>query len=292
MKSVFTIPFQDVPRIKMPWRKFLFPKWAGVVMASGSATLANMRISAINGRAFIDFSLPGTLTNYLGRLLTITDSAGKTLTGWIQAAGTGETYGADQHTAYNAAADPMGHEANATTGWGAYAGCTLTSDGDVKAVGSWSLKAIGGGNNSRTSRNIGGLTVGCLYRLTLKARHLGSGGEWRIGITDGDLIAEPWLLAALTSSDVTFLDYILHFVVQHDTALGRDTDYIQARENNAGDDGGVYLDNISYVQVLTPSATGVTIVSTRGGNTRNWASVQGGFHMNDPNGYSYRITNA
>ena len=64
-----------------------------VTIASGSVTRANSRLSLVDGTAFVDFSAAGTLTAYLGQKLTITDSAGKKATGYIKAAGTGETLG-------------------------------------------------------------------------------------------------------------------------------------------------------------------------------------------------------
>ena len=70
--------------------------WKGAsipLSVSGSVTQANMRLSIATGRAFADFNAPGSLTSYLGGLLTITDSGGHTLSGYISAAGTGETYG-------------------------------------------------------------------------------------------------------------------------------------------------------------------------------------------------------
>ena len=42
-------------------------------------------------------------------------------------------------------------------------------------------------------------------------------------------------------------------------------------------------------QVLTPSATGVTITSTPNGSTYNWASKEAGFNYNDANGYTYQL---
>ena len=60
-------------------------------MPSGSVTRTNMKISAIDGTAFVDFSAADVLTNYLGGKLIITDSAGKKLIGYIKAAGSGET---------------------------------------------------------------------------------------------------------------------------------------------------------------------------------------------------------
>ena len=54
-----------------------------------------MKLSTVNGTAFVDFSGSdsGALTGAsAGSTLVITDHAGKNLTGYIKAAGTGETY--------------------------------------------------------------------------------------------------------------------------------------------------------------------------------------------------------
>jgi hypothetical protein len=48
------------------------------------------------------------------------------------------------------------------------------------------------------------------------------------------------------------------------------------------------IDNASLVQVLTPSSTGVTIVSTAGGTSFNWTETSG-FKRNDTSGYTYAI---
>ncbi|MCE5226688.1 MAG: hypothetical protein LLG05_12630 [Porphyromonadaceae bacterium] len=49
------------------------------------------------------------------------------------------------------------------------------------------------------------------------------------------------------------------------------------------------MTGISLKQVLTPSATGVTIVSTKGGTTFNWANKNSAFNYNDASGYTYLI---
>ena len=69
-------------------------------VADGSvktATRANTKISAVDGSAFVDFSESAylTLPEHRGCKLTVTDSAGKKLVGYIKAAGTGETLGSD-----------------------------------------------------------------------------------------------------------------------------------------------------------------------------------------------------
>lgn len=47
------------------------------LVASGSVTQANMKISAADGVAFADFSAAGVLTSKLGHLVRVYDSAGK-----------------------------------------------------------------------------------------------------------------------------------------------------------------------------------------------------------------------
>ena len=49
------------------------------------------------------------------------------------------------------------------------------------------------------------------------------------------------------------------------------------------------VDNLSMSSVDTPSATGVTITSTRGGSVYNWTSVEAGFNYNDASGYTYSL---
>jgi hypothetical protein len=56
--------------------------------------------------------------------------------------------------------------------------------------------------------------------------------------------------------------------------------------------GTYFFKNYSVAQVLTPSATGVTITSTPGGSTYNWASIESGFNYNDARGYTYKVSPA
>ena len=49
------------------------------------------------------------------------------------------------------------------------------------------------------------------------------------------------------------------------------------------------LDDASVKQILTPSATGVTIVSEPNGTIQNWTGKSSSFNYADPNGYTYKI---
>ena len=136
-------------------------------VARGTVTQANMKISAVDGTAFIDFSAADVLTLKLGHLLRVRDSAGRAIQGFIKAVGTGETLDTEIAT--------------------------------------------------------GTLTALKLYKITAtEANHFGTG----------------------------------KVVGSYFTSAGTET----CDANN------------KVQQVLTPSATGVTIVSTKGGTTYNWAT--------------------
>ena len=63
------------------------------LLSSGSVTAANLKLSAVDGTAFVDFSTADVLTDNIGKYIVIKDSTGKEIKGWIKAAGTGETLG-------------------------------------------------------------------------------------------------------------------------------------------------------------------------------------------------------
>jgi hypothetical protein len=68
---------------------------SSVVKATGTAAI---RISSVDGTAFVDTAdatLAAALAANAGKYLVITDASGRYLKGWIKAAGTGETLGAD-----------------------------------------------------------------------------------------------------------------------------------------------------------------------------------------------------
>jgi len=55
-------------------------------LAKGTVTLADMRLSLLDGSAFVDFSAADVLTDHIGKRLVVIDSAGKKAIGYIKAA--------------------------------------------------------------------------------------------------------------------------------------------------------------------------------------------------------------
>ena len=91
------------------------------------------------------------------------------------------------------------------------------------------------------------LTEGKVYKLSIDARHIGTGGDNSIRLAEaaglsatGDTLA----IATLTSSDTTFQTYTAYFI-HNDTT----TRYFGARETSGSDDGGLYLDNLSIKEL-------------------------------------------
>ena len=244
----------------------------GLLIASGSVTRANTKISAVDGTAFVDFSTAGVLTNYAPKSkLTLTDSAGKKLVGYIKAAGTGETYGSELITNGDMEAG------NPPTGWSPNGGSTLSSVADERTSGSGSksMNAVRGTSPIPAFNGATAISLG-LYRCSAWYRNIDaisvyaafSGGM-------GGLI-----LASTASTDWTYGE-----------AYGTST--TTNAQGNAFLVGAVGVqgryDDMSQKQVLTPAVTGVTITSTADGSTFNWASKEAGFNYNDASGYTYTI---
>lgn len=154
-----------------------------------------------------------------------------------------EGYGPELHISANAASDPNGNEADATTDWaqtGLDAGSNVfESQSSVKSTGSYALH--GHSNDTPTAGSKFEISIsvdaGDTYLATFNGRHVGSGGDW-------GLLVDSNLTVLLTSSDTSFAAYEQEFVASASTIK------IQAKEVNASNDGGAYLDNVSLKKKL------------------------------------------
>jgi len=168
--------------------------------------------------------------------------------------------GAELYVTANAASDPNGNEADATTGWASNA-VILTSDSSIKSAGNFSLKGIFQANGAWMSFDLDTiLTRGQIYRLNFDNRHLGSGGNVRVGL--GPTSSVPTLYDGLISADTTFINVTINFMHSSDTR------YLIAQERNATNDGGVYIDNISITEAnpMNGDNTAAAVGQAAGGN--------------------------
>jgi hypothetical protein len=236
-------------------------------MPTGTVTLANSRLSLVNGTAFVDFSAAATLTPYLNGKLTVTDSAGKKAIGYIKVAGTGETL-SETELVTNGTFD------SDITGWTPTAnGGTIAWDaGTMKFTEPASLVNMYATQSTTTE-------AGALYKASLE-----------IKATDNNFSA----IRLGTSAATNNIKQSAYSGVATATVYGvAPTTTTWFTATYAG--GGTKYanqDNASFKKVLTPSATGVTITSTPGGTTYNWASIEAGFNFNDASGYTYMLVPA
>ena len=257
----------------------LFEKGASLALApqdygnqtfgSGNVSQSNMRLSIASNTAFVDFSSAGTLTPYIGDKLTITDSTGHQLVGWIKAAGGGETYGGQllPNTAFN----------------------------DTSNVNSFycvsSLSSVAGGQSgnalqltpSCANGNAAETVVSSYGAALLSSGYMQKGTE----TTYESLNIENSSFANLNSAPnlpSSWTQYSFYVTTQSATSYQI---YLGATSGKTS-----LFDTVSVTQVLTPSIKGVTIVSASGGSSYNWTSQDPSFNLDDSSGYTYAITHS
>ena len=240
-------------------------------LAKDAVTLADMRLSLVAGTAFVDFSTADILTDYIGKRLVIIDSAGKKAIGYIKAAGTGETYSATLLT--------NGAFTTNTDNW-TPSSCTIASVAGGEAGNCLEITRVLGTNQfvSQTITTV----VGGLVKIIAYLKSGTSGNETAYviladGVTNlciGTATSSGAWAPVSAYGTMTVIDPVFRLFKYTGTA------------------GTMLWDTATAVKVLTPSATGVTIVSTPGGTTYNWESIESGFNYNDAAGYTYKISEA
>jgi hypothetical protein len=226
--------------------------------ASGSVDLADMRLSLVDGAAFVDFSAAGALTPFLNHKLTITDSAGKKAIGYIKAAGTGETLGDELITNV------------INLGSNAYE--TFVKNANNKDIDS----AINTSGSGVIYTNDIATMTDKLFKATVDIT-LNSGTAPSLYCKCGTASINFVVKNRVTSGD---------YYIPGATAQGTATGILLYNNATTSNFSMVW----SLKQVLTPSSTGVTITSTPGGTTYNWTSIEAGFNYNDGAGYTYEIS--
>ena len=239
-------------------------------LASGSVTQANSRISAVDGTAFYDFGSGTNLTDNLGKYLIVKDSTGKAIKGWIKAAGTGETYSAEKITNGDMELD---------SNW-AGSGATVNERSTEQVnAGTYSRKVTTPNATSYVESDAVTVVAGQLCRLV--GNHYSTSGGFVLvrslsSVTSGLLVTAESASAWATVS-------VYGTILLNSSNLKFRCSHLSSSERT------FYVDDVSLKQVLTPSSTGVTIVSAKNGTTYNWESKETGFNYNDASGYTYEV---
>lgn len=248
------------------------------VLASGSVTCANKRLSMVNGTAFVDFSTANVLTDYVGKKLVITDSTGKKAIGYIKAQGTGETLG--DELVVNGGFD------SDTTGWTPGNSALLSSVAGGQS-GNCLQITENGVDTPYAVQLINTFTGGLFKFNSLFAKggtatyinfYLINTTAWRPFGLNNYVLTGSWVNPIINN----------YYTSDFKFEGGKGNLVIRAAAKS-GSGLTALFDTVSIKQVLTPSATGVTITSSPNGSTYNWASIESGFNYNDASGYTYTI---
>jgi len=236
-------------------------------------SLANMKISAVDGTAFVDFSTANLLTPYLNWKLTVYDSALRALVGYIKAAGTGETYGDEL----------LSDGGMESLNWDVYTDSpsrTLSNDTRPGSAGSYSLDGVRGIDNVLYQRSLS-LTNLALYYNSGWIKNISAsvGVAWGYG----NYGSRVWG-TGIYSNSLSWVEQKGYF--SKDPSLSVAWAYVII-SGAAGNEGR--FDDFSVKQVLTPSNSGVTICSAFGGSTQNWQSKDANFNYADSSGYTYKL---
>jgi len=225
------------------------------------------RLSMVNGTAFL--WVPGVdLTRYAGQTgshtpfyVSVTDSTGKIAEGYIAAAGGGETLGAE--ILINPTFDVN------TTDW--YPdNCTVASIAGGQSNNCLELtRTLGNYQQAIQDTGINGQN-----KLYLASGYVKSGTS---GNEAGNF--HLWLDAMVVLAAFTTTAAWVQYSRYYTPTVSNVLNFRGFKNTNTA--GTMLFDEVSLKQVTDCAATGVHIVSARGGATRNWTSITAGFNPND-----------
>lgn len=218
-----------------------------VPTAGGTVTQANMRLSCVAGTAFVDFGAADVLTGNIGKLIRITS-----VTTGLFIEGWIKAAGTGETLSNNLFRDPSFDD---VTKWTNPDSAWTVSGGQATCAGvTGSLQDL-----------IPATVLTGLYKrgITIASRVSGN-------------VTLPYNGAGINLSYQTSTSLNNYWTMN---STGRPVIYSDLFN-------GV-VDSVQLEQVLTPSTTGATIVSTRDGSTYSWATQQTGFNYNDTAGYTY-----
>lgn len=239
----------------------------------------NTHLSIVAGTAFVDL-LGVDLSPYADgkHQLVMTDSAGKTLRGYLKAKGTGETFGNELYanvgfeTAGGGGADVFANWTETTAGTSAIvrdtadkhsgaASCRFDVDpgSDIAQVSGATIPSIAGM-----------LTFNSMWAKT-------SAGQYGIA----------WGANAVLLLTAPIPNVWTQYTKYGTATAGSST---SGFKRYTGFSYSAWIDDVSLKQVLTPSVTGAVITSTPDGTAGDaWTGEDAGFNRNDANGYTYTI---
>jgi len=213
------------------------------------------RASMVDGTAFYDQDgTPVATEENLNGLLVLIDGAGKQAQGFIKSIGTGETY--DSEIILNG--DFTDWTGSIPDDWGVNlrGGNTISES----PAGVMFINAPAAGSNcyAASSEN---MVLDGLHKCEVDILTILQGG---VRYNLGESVYTDFTSTGFKTIKGTATNAAWTEVGKHDTLASV-----------------AYIDDVSVKQILTPSVNGVVIVSTMGGSTENWQSIDVDFDPND-----------
>ena len=158
-------------------------------------------------------------------------------------------YGSELHTLSNAAADPNGTEADATTGFTEVNTATFESQSGIVNTGTYAVHAENDGTGpGRFYLDLQAAPFSCtngdIYLTTFYARIANLTGAFEIGLGPNTNDASN-LIKEFTSGDTSYVEYSLEWT--HDA---NHRYFVVRKGTGATDNGDIYFDNWSVKQRL------------------------------------------
>ena len=217
----------------------------------------NLRASMIDGTAFYDQD-GEIIGGFAGNKITLIDGSANEAVGYIKAVGTGETYGAERLTGTS----------GLFTAWAGVAPDEIP-DGWTRRDGPFDMATRLTENPADQCQILSDGTLITLRKgLILTWERL-----YKISI-DIKTVITGSVIINIGGETQTYNTTGIKTIYAHAND-SRNCDIARVGVTN------VTFDDVSIKQILTPSTNGVTIVSTFGGSTENWTSVDDGFDFND-----------
>jgi hypothetical protein len=255
------------------------------VIASGTIAAGELRISAVNGTAFIDLASDAAASaNFVAAVanndvIEISDSSKRKIIAYAKAQGTGETY---TDIINGATLNGNMETGDPPTGWNAVRGTVAseTGAGNFNSSPSAKLTTTVGQASSNIYREVN-LVAGQCVKLSI---YLKNGNATAIQskidpFTVGDSICNTGQINPAV---------ITQYTKYGTQPVGNTKAYIYG-VIIIGDGKYGYCDDVVLQIVLTPSNLGITLTNSPGGTTYNFGVKDSAFNYNDTSGYTYRI---
>lgn len=212
--------------------------------------------------------------------IILKDSANKEAIGWFKLAGTSKTY--DTTLILNGTVWTGATGATPPIDWTVGVDGTFTIFNGGTAPHDVCLKLEVDATPHATPYIYQAVTtiIGTAYKFSFDFKK-GTAISGEVGIGTTATGGEYQKFSTLT--DAAWATHVLNFTATSTTT------YIYLKNNSSTIGETCLFDTVALTQILTPATTGATIVSTDGGSTRNWTSIDGSFNYNDASGYTFEI---